>query len=1348
MVAISLGGVTVNCLLDTGSMVTTIRESFFRQHFQTIPRSCRWLQLRAANGLEIPYVGYVELDVEVLGKVILQRGVLVVKDPPGQVSSPEVPGLLGMNIIRECYYQLFSQHGVALFDLPAVKLAPSLWLQALQHCHLAQISPEENRSGMARVRGRRTIVIPGGTMMWVAATCSAQVSGCGGAALLEPLNDGSALPEGALVSPAMVTVRHNTVYVPVVNVAKTSVTLQPRQALGVLTNAQIVSLPAAVSTEVQEPVAVSATTFSHASQVPSIAAPIEGVDLSGLPDTDQEQVRSLLLKYESVFATAVNDLGCTNLITHDIPLMDDVPIRQRYRRIPPSDYDEVKAHIRQLLEGQIIRESCSPYASPTVLVRKKDGSLRLCVDYRLLNAKTRRDAFPLPRIEESLDALSGAKWFSTMDLASGYHQVPVTEQDIKKTAFCTPFGLFEFQRMPFGLCNAPSTFQRLMERMFGDQHCQSLLLYLDDIVVFSSTVDDHISRLDLVLSRLQREGLKVKLEKCQFFKEEVQYLGHVISPAGVSTDPKKIAAVKDWQTPSNATELRSFLGFASYYRRFVEGFAKLASPLHRLVADLTGTKNQRGRGVALQGAWTEQCQESFEGLKAKLVSSPVLAYANFLIPFILEVDASHGGLGAVLSQEQDGKIRPIAYASRSLHPAEKNYSSMKLEFLGMKWAMTEKFREYLLCQSCVVWTDNNPLSYLQTAKLGATEQRWVSQLSAFNYTIRYRPGRTNQNADALSRQSNLPAVVDLPAQAGTSLPVTMQQATWARPAQTATQAAVAALPERSNADLVALQTADPSIGALLLFWQEQRRPGRVEKEGLPPETLGLLKQWDRLVLEDGLLHRVYRRPDGGSEVHQLVLPDCLREEVFHQLHHNHGHQGAERTTELIRQRCYWPGMGQVIKRWCQLCERCSLSKDTQPRVRAPMGHLLAGKPNQILAIDFTFLEPARDGREQVLVLTDVFSKFTQAIPTRDQRASTVAGILVKEWFYKYGVPARLHSDQGRNFESTIIQQLCAMYGITKSRTTPYHPQGNGQCERFNRTLHDLLRTLPVEQKHRWPEHLPQLLFSYNTTPHQSTGVSPFLLMFGREPQLPVDFLLGRVVEPATGEVCEWVLEHQWRLQIVMAGARERMRAAAAQRKVRADERAQEEVLPEGQLVYLRDHSNRGRNKIQDAWAPTIHQVIRPPQPGGCVYTVAPQQDLSQVRQVHRSMLKPVPCGSSLSPPRESQTSNIPADGEEEDRELYIMMGPAAAPRPHPDDAPVEIPVTDATSRGLPVAPDPPAAPNPPAPPCEGGVRRSSRATAGRHPNPNHLPVAVGGRASSVRVSGGSSSTSAMFRPWC
>eukprot|EP00064_Thunnus_orientalis_P022840 superscaffoldBa00008073_g23061 len=668
-------------------------------------------------------------------------------------------------------------------------------------------------------------------------------------------------------------------------------------------------------------------------------------------------------------------IGCTDPITHEIPLIDEVPVRQRFRRIPPSEYETVNTHIRQLLDSQVIRESSSPYASPIVIVKKKDGSIRLCVDYRQLNSKTCRDAFPLPRIEESLDALSGAKWFSTMDLASGYNQVPFAEKDKMKTAFCTPFGLFEFNRMPFGLCNAPSTFQRLMERMFGAQHCQSLLLYLDDVVVFSSTVDEHLDRFGAVLSKLQQEGLKILTKSLQWQIGLAQVL---------------------------SLSCGHFLGFASYYRCFVDKFAKLAAPLHRLVAEVQRTHG-RQRQHLLGDGWTEECEQH-------------IAYANFSLPFILEIDASYGGLGAVLSQEQDGRVRPVAYASRGLKPTERNmsnYSSMKLEFLALKWAMTEKFRDYLLGRKCIVWTDNNPLSHLNTAKLGATEQRWAAQLATFDYTIRYRPGRANVNADVLSRRyPGNQEVLEL-ALPGTSVPEALQLTGSQGVHQQVIQAAILALPSHSVNELVAFPEVDPIIGVFLWYWTSQKCPDRAERASLSPQVLELCRQRDGIVQMNGLLYRHIQRTDGGEDAYQILLPECLKAEVLQQLHQGHGHQGVERTTELVRQRCYWPHMHRDIKDWCQQCEHCTLAKVTYPHAKVAMGHLLASKPNQILAIDFTLLEPSQDGKENVLVMTDVFSKFTQAVATRDQRASTVVSVLLTEWFYKFGVPVCLHSDQGR-----------------------------------------------------------------------------------------------------------------------------------------------------------------------------------------------------------------------------------------------------------------------------------------------------------------------------------------------
>ncbi|XP_077947560.1 uncharacterized protein LOC144388873 isoform X1 [Gasterosteus aculeatus] len=1142
-VAVVIGGVEVDCLLDTGSMVSTIKESFFHQHFDNSPQACQWLQLTAANGLSIPYVGYVELDVSVMGTVIPKRGILVVKDPPGSLPESDVPGVLGMNVLRECYAELFGQQASPLFDVSLVKEAPEAWKKAFQKCHESRARPATGASGVARVRGKHPVYIPGGTVKLVAATCPQRCLPPF-QALFEPFANQEALPGGLLVSLAMVTVHHGTAYIPVVNVGDTDVKLYPRCALGMLNQAQIVSLPTGINEVPRKPAGMGtlATMSSQTGQVKNISDTLASLDLSNVPETEQAGIRSMFEKHHAVFSAFEGDLGCTNLIEHEIPLLDDVPVRQRFRRIPPSDYDSVKNHINQLLETQIIRESCSPYASPIVLVKKKDGSLRMCVDYRQLNSKTRRDAFPLPRIEESLDALAGARWFSTMDLASGYNQVPVAKKDRAKTAFCTPFGLFEFNRMPFGLCNAPGTFQRLMERIFGAQHFQTLLLYLDDVIVFSSTVDEHLKRLDAVLSRLQQEKLKVKFEKCCFFRTEVNYLGHVITEDGVATDPGKLSAVANWPRPTNATELRSFLGFCSYYRRFVEGFAKIAAPLHRLVANMIDARTKKASRKIIGELWTEQCEKSFQDLKSRLISAPVLAYADFSLPFILEVDASLSGLGAVLSQEQDGKVRPVAYASRTLTPAERNmpnYSSMRLEFLGLKWAMAEKFRDYLLGQKCVVWTDNNPLSHLSTAKLGATEQRWAAQLAAFDFSIRYRSGRSNVNADSLSRQ---PHHGNTPPDLGTFLPGTALPEFLMNkvdPSVQVTQMSVFALPSHTPDYLATLQHADPVLRSFLQFWRCKHPPDKKERQALSKPVKELVRQWNRMVERDGLLYRRIHRPDGGEEIHQLLLPASLREEVLQQLHQGHGHQGVERTTNLIQ-------------------------------------------------------------------------------------------------------------------------------------------------------------------------------------------------------------------EPIGGTIGDWLQEHQMRLQTAFDGAKERIQAAARLRKERHDQHVAGGNLTEGEMVYLKDNSARGRVKIQDIWGPRRYKVVKTPSDGGAVYSIAPLDDAGKIKHVHRTLLRPIPLTIPISEPDSEEQGRSPTnEGDcEPNGEWWIVPQPVTATL----EPLVSCPQPPAPAKSIAGTISPVDVDNDD--PMEGSstvpLRRSQRETAGRHPNPHNLPVPAwrsGREAATSRVTGSGNMLSATPRLW-
>ena len=1338
-ITVQLHGIPTTFLLDTGSMVTTLTETYFNQHIhprlKRTVQKCDWLQLTAANGLAIPYLGYVEMDMTVLGQTWPRMGVLITKDTPRQLqgSTPAPVGLLGMNVIRHCFHDLFATYGASLFTAPEVVRAEHGWGAALAQCQRLLQVEETGYVGRVMTPPGERQRVAANSLHWVSAHCN-QVAAISYAYLEPSSGREGALPDNLLISPSLLTIRDGQVKIPIVNVGVEDRWLPARAVLGHLHLATTQG-PSTVA-EMEGRVNGVQTTTTEES---TVAKELAQLQWPGLTAAEQRAARDLLLTYQDTFSEGEGDVGCTRLVQHEIPVTSEAPVRQRYRRIPPAQFAQVKEHVQELLRRGIVRPSSSPYASPIVVVQKKTGEIRLCVDYRELNAKTRRDAYPLPRIDESLDALSGAKWFSTLDLASGYNQVPMAEKDKEKTAFCTPFGLFEFNRMPFGLCNAPGTFQRLMERIFGDQSLQSLLLYLDDIVIFSTTFTQHLQRLDLVLGRLRHHQLKLKLSKCCFFQAEVQYLGHVVSAAGVATDPGKIRAVAEWPTPRTLKELRAFLGFASYYRRFVEGFAGLAAPLHRLVGECQGPRGRpTPRSPVIGSHWTPACAEAFQTLKHRLTTAPVLAYADFKLPFVVEIDASYQGLGAVLSQEQEGRRRPIAFASRGLRNTERNmnnYSSMKLEFLALKWAVTEKFREYLLGHSFTVYTDNNPLSYVQTtAKLAAVEQRWASQLAQFNFTIKYRPGPSNRNADALSRLPTREEVGHPPS------PPTPG------PDDQAQALGITAGPTRTPTELRTLQLADPALGALWRLWDLGRPPTDGERREADAETKDLIGQWPRLEERDGVLYRAIYLPPSRTLTKQLLLPTALRTEVLRHLHDGHGHQGIERTTTLVQARCYWPHMRSYIEKWCKECHRCQVAKATRPTVKTTMGHVLASRPLEVVAVDFTSLERSNDGYEHLLLITDVFTKFTQAYPTKDQKAHTVVKILTEKWFYTYGVPRQIHSDQGRNFESELVKQLCRLYGVTKSRTTPYHPQGNGQCERFNRTLFDLLRTLSSDQKRRWPRLLPQLLFAYNTTVNHTTGFSPFELLFGRRPQLPVDDLLGQPeATPPVDDMDEWMTDHRHRLNNIYKEARRRLEAAALARQ-RQDPGPPDPPLPLGTMV-LRRHHPLGRCKIQDRWEDRHYEVVACPEGGGVTYTIRPMDGTGADRVVHRSEIRPLRNPPTLTPDPGLQIDeppSSPAGLEGSDDEAPIHWSPAPRPRPPPPPAiaPPPRPPSAGQAPSPRFSPPPPAAPisrtpsppptpststtppspsPPPSPDPIIELRRSSRTTFGRHSNPFNLP---------------------------
>ena len=738
-------------------------------------------------------------------------------------------------------------------------------------------------------------------------------------------------------------------------------------------------------------------------------------------------------------------------------------------------------------------------------------------------------------------------------------------------------------------------------------------------------------------------------------------------------------------------------------------FAKVAAPLHALTGKGVAAKRYK---PARLSDWSNEAQSAFESLKAGLCDAPILQYPRFDREFVLDVDASLKGLGACLSQVDDsGNLRPIAFASRGLRGAEKNYSdlsSFKLELLALKWAVTEKFKPYTLGAHSVVYTDHNPLAHLKTAKLGATEHRWVAQLAPFDMEVKYRPGSLNQCADALSRcPSNMSA-----GEAVTALHFAMDSTLVPQEVRdchiqevTVAELGVvegltpSVLPSYTLEQLSAMQKADNVLHHVWEMRLAGWEPGKSVPGDAAPGLLSWLKDWEQITERGGVLYRVSQDAVHGS-VHQLLVPAALRTTLLQAVHDQWGHQGVGRTYALLKARCYWPGMNRDIRQHIRSCFPCAVAKRQTPAVRPPLRHLLAFRPNERLAIDFLKLDRGRGGYEDVLVMTDSFTKFAQAVPCKDQTAPVVAKALRDRWFACYGVPVQLHADQGRNFESDLVREICALYGIRKTRTSPYHPQGNGQTERFNATLCALVKSLGLAERRKWPDALPHLMLIYNTTPHSVTGISPYTLMFGRRPVLPVDQLINNTHQNWSDD---FVQEQADLIGRAKAVAKDALHKAAAADKQRWDRRAFARPMAVGDRVLLKQCAFTGRHKLSNQYGELSYVVVQ----------VNADQNMYEVRPalggepkwVNRKMLVLDPRDELPDEPIGLRA--LPETAFDEYEELDDVD--PGYPAQELED--VDPGYTAQDQPLLPFRPIPKDVPN----------RRSTRSNRGHHTNPAHLP---------------------------
>lgn len=885
-----------------------------------------------------------------------------------------------------------------------------------------------------------------------------------------------------------------------------------------------------------------------------------GLEERGLSPAQLQSVYDLLHRHASVFSTSDTDLGRTHLTTHSIDTGDAKPIKMVPRRVPLHLQQEVADHIKQMQENGIIRPSCSPWAAPIVPVRMKGGKLRFCVDYRRLNDVTAKDAYPLPRIDDALDSLANATLFSTLDLASGYWQVEVDPQDRPKTAFATRQGLFEFNVLSFGLCNAPSTFQRLMDLVLADLQWTTCLVYLDDIIVFGRTFPEHLSRLDEVLTKLGAANLKVKPSKCDLFSSQVKYLGHIISAEGIRADPAKVESVREWPVPKNQTEVKSFVGLASYYRRFVKGFADIARPLHRLT--------EKGRRFK----WGDDCQQAFMQLKSSLITAPVLAYPDPQKRFILDTDASDVGIGAVLSQEEGGVERVVAYASRALTKEERRYATTKKELLAMV-TFTKFFKHYLLGKQFVLRTDHGSLRWLHNFRdLEGQLARWVEQLANFNYEIVHRPGKQHANADALSR---LPAFVEGVVNQVVISNVTDSQATSNMPERAATTQQQGSPREDLGDELAQAQQQDDEISQLLrLKGDNGVRQAELQ---CSPSLRKYVPVWDQLTIQD---HRLVRVPPSHSDAAakiQVVLPRSMVPTILSTLHNTvtGGHLGIQKLQAKVKDRFYWPGWFRDVKQWCRECVDCASRKDQGRPPCAPLASSVPSRPYERIALDVLGPLPETQRKNKyVLVIGDYFSKWTEAFPMPNQEAHTVARIVAEEWVCRFGAPRSIHSDQGRNFESNLFKELCRLLDVNKTRTSPYHPQSDGLIERFNRTLLTMLSLFVDSNQLNWDSLLPYVMMAYRSSVHASTGFTPYKVLFGQEIVLPVDVVLGVAPKDKFTSVSDYVTKTADTLSTVVEAVKRHQATASKQQKANFDFRANFQYYSAGELVWVQNKSRK------------------------------------------------------------------------------------------------------------------------------------------------------------------------------
>lgn len=1099
----TIGHSQINWLVDTGAIVSCMGQDVFNSIDPTLVQqvhSQEDINLNSATGHSFKILGKFTIQIT-FDQHTLPHDVIV-------VNKLSVPAILGMDFLDKYNARIDAKKREIHFN--SVK-------------HVYAVSEDKE------ILTAECSHIPPRSARWIKAKCPDIDQA-----------DVQVDSEYLIIESALATVSHGKLKVLIHNPTYNPIDLQRNQHVGV----------ASIVTQ-QDILPIDKLKNNYSGKIQQLSPTkqqlIAQCKIDG-PKEFQYHVRNLLQEFADVISENKQDLGRTNALYHQIRMKSKEPVHLKQFRIPEEHLKVLNDHVSDLLSSKCIELSKSPYNSPIFCVKKPGGGLRIVQDFRKINDQSYDDLYSLKEIKECIDNIGRLQstTFSTLDLTSGFWQVPIHEDSREQTAFTVPGrGRYHWLVTAMGLKGAPATFQRLMDYVMRELiHIQC---YIDDLLVHSKNWQEHLKHLRECLIRLRQYNLKINLSKCAFGRNEVPYLGHVLTPQGVKPSVDKLKAVKEFPEPTTVKKLREFCGLTNYFRAHIKNFALLAGQL---------TKLTRKDSTWKSGPLPPASKAAFNTLKSRLCDSPVLAYPLPNRHYTLSVDAAtgcedhDGGLGAILSQIDDnGQEKVVAFASRSLTQFEKNYTPFLLEMAAACWAI-DHFHVYLYGRKFTLLTDHRPVEKMSRLHQ-KTLNRLQQQMLQYNFVVVYRPGSENEAADALSRN----------------------------PVDSITQAV-------SRDDLIAMQRQDPLIGGIIAYLEEKFLP--VNKQ----EAKQIIQYAAHCYIKDKILHFLLQRRQHENKM-LLFVPPNLRLELIHACHASRfaGHGGADKTVTRLQQKYYWPGMTSDASKFvqnCLTCQRCRSPRNST--LRAPLTPIpIPDAPNERVHVDLMGpLRTSSQGNKMVLVITDAFTKYTICVAIPNKEAKTVAEAIFKHYITIFSVPRIIVSDQGKEFSNDIMDELCVLLGVDKRRTAAMHPATNSAAESFNRSfIKFMTRTLDGQSTLDWEEQLPALMISYNTQVHKSTLNTPFYLTFLHPPNLPFYDL---AFEDKTSHSDSWATETFQNMQRAYRLARKNAEEARISMKQRFDQRATRREFKVGDdvLVHFPKHMKKGQPHGNSKFMPEWH----------------------------------------------------------------------------------------------------------------------------------------------------------------